>query len=709
MYESHFGFSGPPFQLSPDPGFYFDSRGHNHALAYLKFGVHQGEGFIVVTGEIGAGKTTLVRTLIDTLESQEVVAAQVVSTQLESGDLLRSIVTAFGIPPQGAGKADMIASIEAFLTSLAASGRRALLLVDEAQNLPPAAVEELRMLSNFQLGNRALLQSFLVGQPELRQILQSGSMEQFRQRVIASCHLGPLEEQETRAYVEHRLHHVGWNGRPSFEDLAFQRIHHHTRGVPRRINLLCNRLLLAAYLGGQDAIGSAEVDAVATDFLRELGEGGAAVSLHRAHDQSAQEAALASAQKPAPDLPVLEDAQPDIVREVHGLHVPLRRPLLCLVETPFEYLKAAALAQGLAEQPGVPPLVVVNPGPPSQVALSEELSTATSRAPMDIHLGATGHRFAECAAMAQVRFDAVVTEFNPQAVLMLSDGDASLACGLVAAKTGVPLLRLDADAPLEEAESQVTLNSHLVNQMVELFYVGHILSHYTLQRKGVPAERMCGVGRLLDNVVHMLLPHAAPLASTLDRGGVPKLADGGFGVITEQFDSDCRTEEQFASQAEALCVLSSALPLVWPVQQHTALALRSRKLQKLMSKASITLLPQLSYLELLGLLRGARVAVLGPDLAWAGEVQALALPALCLAPGDAGKGAGTGSSIRTVRNAGQALKEFETLIAHPRDEDCIAYWDGGAAHRIASHLRGWLRRRGAPDSPKASRSMAVLP
>jgi len=163
MYESKFGLSGPPFQLNPDPAFYFDSRGHSNALSYLKFGVHQGEGFIVVTGEIGAGKTTLVRTLLEGVNSDEVAAAQVLNTQLESGELLQAILTAFGVASSGGSKAQLLASLEAFLTSVAVEGRRALLVVDEAQNLGREAIEELRMLSNFQLGNHALLQSFLIG------------------------------------------------------------------------------------------------------------------------------------------------------------------------------------------------------------------------------------------------------------------------------------------------------------------------------------------------------------------------------------------------------------------------------------------------------------------------------------------------------------------------------------------------------------------
>ena len=272
MFESFFGLSAPPFQLSPDPSFYFASSGHGNALAYMKFGAYQGEGFIVVTGEIGAGKTTLVRTLLEGLNPEEIVAAQIVSTQLDAGDLLRAICIAFGIPLKGESKAQWLATLEAFLTALCVGGRRALLVVDEAQNLGQREVEELRMLSNFQLGSHALLQSFLVGQPELRKMLQSKSLEQLRQRVIASCHLGPLSAGEVRPYIEHRLAHVGWKGEPIFAEGAYAEIFNHTDGVPRRINLLCTRAMLGAFLKSQPLIGAQEMAQTAKELGAEVGE-----------------------------------------------------------------------------------------------------------------------------------------------------------------------------------------------------------------------------------------------------------------------------------------------------------------------------------------------------------------------------------------------------------------------------------------------------
>src|SRR5512134_3311156 len=216
MYEAFYGLTGKPFQLNPDPAFYFGSRGHKRAFAYLQYGLYQSEGFIVITGEIGAGKTTIVRSLFEQIDREKLVAAQLVSTQLDADDMLRSIGAAFGLQVKSVDKAILLASLEAFLCQLALDKKRALLVVDEAQNLTPKAIEELRMLSNFQLGDQALLQSFLIGQPELRAMMHTPEMQQLRQRVIASYHLGPMDADDTRGYIEHRLKHVGWKDDPTF-------------------------------------------------------------------------------------------------------------------------------------------------------------------------------------------------------------------------------------------------------------------------------------------------------------------------------------------------------------------------------------------------------------------------------------------------------------------------------------------------------------
>lgn len=269
MYESYYGLTGKPFQLNPDPRFYYASKQHRRAKAYLEYGMHQNEGFIVITGEVGAGKTTIVRGLLDALDEGKVMAAHLVSTQLDAEDTLKLVGAAYGIKTAGVAKAELLMALEAFFVDQTRLRKRCILIVDEAQNLSARAVEELRMLSNFQFGNQALLQTFLVGQPEFREILQSPHMQQLRQRVIASCHIGSLDVEDTRGYIEHRLHCVGASGRPEFEVGAFDAVFKASGGIPRRINAVCDRLLLLGYLGGKDHFVAEDVDDVARELREE--------------------------------------------------------------------------------------------------------------------------------------------------------------------------------------------------------------------------------------------------------------------------------------------------------------------------------------------------------------------------------------------------------------------------------------------------------
>ncbi|GAB3248751.1 XrtA/PEP-CTERM system-associated ATPase [Chitinimonas naiadis] len=269
MYESFYGLSSKPFQLNPDPSFYFGSKQHQRASAYLEYGLHQNEGFIVVTGEVGAGKTTIVRGLLNKLDPEKVVAAHLVSTQLDAEETLRMVAAAFGIRTKNLGKSDILLALEAFLVEVTRQGKRCLLIVDEAQNLTPRAVEELRMLSNFQLDTHALLQSFLIGQPEFRSIMQSPHMLQLRQRVIAACHIGPMDKSETRGYIEHRLKCAGSKGWPKFEAGAFEAIFLASNGIPRRINSLADRILLSGFLSGNRTFTREQVQEVANELNAE--------------------------------------------------------------------------------------------------------------------------------------------------------------------------------------------------------------------------------------------------------------------------------------------------------------------------------------------------------------------------------------------------------------------------------------------------------
>ena len=260
MYEHYYGLQGRPFQLTPDPHYYFESATHRKALSYLGYGLAQGEGFIVITGDIGAGKTTLVGHLMQTIDPSRLTAVKIVSTQVEGDDMLRLAAQSFGLVTEGYTKAATLQKIEGYLHGQARAGRRSLLIVDEAQNLSVSAIEELRMLSNFQLGGQSLLQIFLLGQPEFRDLLRSPDLEQLRQRVIATHHLEPMLPSEIEPYVIHRLGIAGWTGNPAFTPASFSALYAATGGVPRRLNALISRVLL---LGAIEQIHEIDADAVA--------------------------------------------------------------------------------------------------------------------------------------------------------------------------------------------------------------------------------------------------------------------------------------------------------------------------------------------------------------------------------------------------------------------------------------------------------------
>lgn len=262
MYARFYGLTDKPFQLTADPRLVYPSKTHQRAISYLRYGLSQAEGFIVITGDIGTGKTTLVKNLIGEIDSTKYTAAVLVTTQIDDFDLLKMVSAAFNVENKGLAKGDLLQKIHEFLLKEQRSNRRVLLIIDEAQNLPIRTIEELRMLSNYEVDGKPVLQCFLLGQKEFRITLCSPQLKQLRDRVIASSYLEPLSAKEVKNYTVHRLKCCGWRNNPSIDEACYEQAYKFTQGVPRRINLYWDRVFLYAFMEKSNSIDSELLAAV---------------------------------------------------------------------------------------------------------------------------------------------------------------------------------------------------------------------------------------------------------------------------------------------------------------------------------------------------------------------------------------------------------------------------------------------------------------
>lgn len=271
LYENFYKLTADPFRLSPDHRFVLDHRSYAKSKSYLEYALHRGEGFIVITGGAGTGKTTLISEILEKLDKTHIQVATLNSTQLESRDMLHMVAASFDLPlkDKEMDKADLLLLLEEFLKQQGKKGRRAVLIVDEAQGLSPSALEELRLLANLQFKSRLLLQVFLVGQEPLRELIGAPEMDHLRQRIVAASHIEPLTLSETVDYVEYRLSRVGWQDDPTIDAEALMLIHRYSGGVPRRINLICSRLFLYGAMEEKHELAGADTQSVIEDLQQE--------------------------------------------------------------------------------------------------------------------------------------------------------------------------------------------------------------------------------------------------------------------------------------------------------------------------------------------------------------------------------------------------------------------------------------------------------
>ncbi len=269
MYESFYGLSEEPFRLTPDSRLCYMHSSYKNAKAYMHYALYRGEGFVVVTGNPGTGKSTLISDLTSEFDGGKVLFSSLNCTQVQGDDLIRLIALNFEIDGSIEYKSLLLHNLKTMFTRLHNEGRRCLLIIDEAQDLPAEALEELRLLTNLQQNNQPLLQIFLVGQSELRDTIKSPQLEQLHQRIVATCHLQPLKDKDVKEYITYRLEQVGWKNNPSLDDEIFPLVFSASRGIPRLINLVCSRLFLHGMVEDRDRLTAEDAKSVIDSLVQE--------------------------------------------------------------------------------------------------------------------------------------------------------------------------------------------------------------------------------------------------------------------------------------------------------------------------------------------------------------------------------------------------------------------------------------------------------
>lgn len=255
MYLDYFGLTEPPFDITPNPRFMFYSAKHREAFNHLMYGIRERKGFVQLTGEVGSGKTTLCRAMLEHLDRGHYDTALILNPIMSAEELVRAIAMEYALPVNGLDRLDILNVINQFLLSQVERGRETVLIIDEAQDLTEDLLEQVRLLSNLETDNRKLLQIVLLGQPELRDRLNSHRLRQLRQRITVRYHLSPLTRDEVTKYVTHRLHVSGGNGVPCFTRMALWRVYGYSQGIPRLVNAVCDKALLAGFVSKTERIG----------------------------------------------------------------------------------------------------------------------------------------------------------------------------------------------------------------------------------------------------------------------------------------------------------------------------------------------------------------------------------------------------------------------------------------------------------------------
>ena len=689
MYESAFGFTDPPFQLTPDPSFYFDSRNHRPAREQLRSWLSEESGFIVVTGEIGAGKTTLVRTLLAELNPGLLTVAHIVSTQLDADDLLGAVSIGFGIPLDAARPQEVASKLRSFLAELGTQARRAVLIIDEAQHLQREALDRLVAFATKGPPQRLPLQVWLVGQPELRSVVDAADSAGPSPFVSATCHLGPIDREDTGAYIEHRLRKVGWNGTPRFEAGAFDEIFRWTRGLPRRINLLCNRLLLSRFLASGTTIDVATVEQVAREFGAEIGDPeGDPPSL------PASPLAPALLLEAAPDPSDGTDGQP----RPHPVSVTEPRTFLCVVSGYSDHIKAAAFMRAHASRadavgPALASATLVRVHDNDALAFCGTLYTGLNVTKHMMTLNIAEGPYEAHAMELMTAFGAALDRLRPKAVIVFDGTQTALGCSTVARARDVPIVHVGAGLRLGDAFAAEDATRRLTDHLADVLFTTDAHASQTLLAEGVPPERVHFVGNLAMDAVHFT--QRLLLSWKSDRVGTRAAAKAyfndrrGYALVVLSNPINMESRGPLTELMTTLLEVSRVLPLVWPMRTRLHAQLKKYHLETSILKHRVRRLPALPYVDYVVLLRGAACVLTD---SWNVQEEANGLGIPCLAFGAFPErpiaGAFNLSVGRSRTLAISALWEF--VLGGTRQSHVPPMWDGRSGARIAGYLSAWL-------------------
>jgi UDP-N-acetylglucosamine 2-epimerase len=728
MYESHFGIAAPPFQLDPDPNFFFSSRGHQGVLAELRRGFEEGARVLVVSGETGVGKTTLIRAAAAELDPAWVVVAQIASARFDDVGLLRALQIAFGFQVDSGPREHRARRLGEFAATLGRDYRRPVLIIDDAQNLLPAAFDLLAALQALWPIGVAPLQVCLVGQLELRAMLESPEKQALKALATVTCHLGSLQAFETSEYIEYRLKQVGWAGIPSFEQGTFEEIFRCTGGIPRRINLLCDRLLISRFLTTQERIEVATVAEVAYDVRRELelaqpfsspSEGHPPTPVAAQQDEPEDRVkvqSLFSAVDAAPIEEVADDLrveadwldhpvvtatgpfqEPGPVRKAWP-KVPLEeQSLLCVVGGHGDHVKAAALLHVLADRPHLPALVLVRVFDNLALDYNKALFGRVQLPGRVINLGIKSDSHAERAETVMREFETVFDHCHPAAAIVFDNSDAALPCALVASRRSVPVVHIGAGQRRGAERGAVDSASKQIDHLSGVLYAADADAVARLKEEGIPERRIQFVGNLVADSLNLALRASGdgPRIPDVFEPSVQDVISSrrGYGVVLVDAAANINDSRNLAELVALVRAVSRDLPLLWLMHDQLRAELAASHLDVRLAIENVVCAPLQHYAAYVKLLSDATCVLTDSSIV---QDEATALDVPCLTIGVAAE-APIGSvtpNLFVGNNRTLAVRAvWDCKFNGGKGGQTPTLWDGNTAERIAYHLEQWLQHQ----------------